>query len=438
MTVSQYVRFIKCGNRYFVFNILTKAILEIDNVLFNILISRRIEHTNSNDELLDQDSIKILMEKGILVNSNQEIKEYCHELIKWNREREDFLHLTILPTLDCCCACYYCFEKNRTPVYMDESVIDSIIEFIKANNRIQRLHITWFGGEPLMAKSVIKNFNNKLLRNFRGLYSSDLITNGIYLNEDAIKLIDECNISEVQISLDGLKENHNKIKRCKVVDDPYEAALSNVERLIQAIPYISINLRVNFAKDNISEFIESYRYLSKRFNDKVFISPGFLVNKNSTICVEGKSCSFFNLEDKYSCALNLWQNYRIPTGRILNNDYTLECAIRNKAALVIGPNGELYKCWEHVGTKSKQIGIITRKGIVINHSRYNQIITLLEKTDPLRLTICNNCEYLPICYGGCPIERNHTTDVQKCFLNPECYEGLLKSHLEYLILSGRV
>lgn len=438
MIISPYIRFVNLKGRYFIYNMLTKAILEIDNDLFNAMTANS-NFDNRWSDLLSAKSLELLYMKGFIVDSKDDAIKSSFEYIDWNRNRQDFLHLTILPTLDCCCSCYYCFEKNRQSLYMEDNVVDSIIELIRNKHGLERLHVTWFGGEPLMGKKIIKNFYLQLSSFFEGIYSSDIITNGIFLNDEAIELFSECQISEIQISLDGLKDTHNKIKKCNITDDVYEKTLSNVERLVQKLPEISVNLRVNFSKDKITDFVESYRMLSKRFNSRrIFISPGFLVNKNSSTCAEGRSCTFFNLQDKYVCALTLWKDYGIPTGRIINNDYTLECAIRSNASIVIGPDGAIYKCWEHVGSKSNEIGHISSNGIILDIETSKKIDNLLNRTDPLKLSICKQCEYLPLCYGGCPIERDKRIDTSHCVLNTAYFDELLESHLEFLIKSGMI
>lgn len=438
MIISPYIRFFNLKGRYFIYNMLTKAILEIENDLFNALTANS-NFDNKWSDVLSAKSFELLYLKGVIVDSRDDAVKKCLDNIVWNRNRQDFLHLTLVPTLDCCCSCYYCFEKNRQSLYMEQNVVDSIIEFIKNKHGLERLHITWFGGEPLMGKKIIKNFYKQLSSFFEGNYSSDIITNGIFLNDEAIELFSECQISEIQISLDGLKDTHNKIKKCDITDDVYEKTLSNVERLVQKLPEINVSLRVNFSKDKITDFVESYRMLSNRFNSgRIFISPGFLVNKNSSTCAEGRSCTFFNLQDKYVCALKLWKDYSIPTGRIINNDYTLECAIRSNASIVIGPDGSIYRCWEHVGSKFNEIGYILINGHILNVETSKKIENLLNRTDPLKLSICKQCEYLPLCYGGCPIERDKRIDTSHCVLNTAYFEELLESHLEFLIQSGKI
>lgn len=60
------------------------------------------------------------------------------------------LQLTILPTEQCNFRCKYCYESFPDNT-MNQEVKDSIIMYLKKNlHHFSSLHISWFGGEPLL------------------------------------------------------------------------------------------------------------------------------------------------------------------------------------------------------------------------------------------------------------------------------------------------
>ncbi|MDE5900194.1 MAG: SPASM domain-containing protein [Muribaculaceae bacterium] len=77
-----------------------------------------------------------------------------------------------------------------------------------------------------------------------------------------------------------------------------------------------------------------------------------------------------------------------------------ECSIRNRNSIVIGPNGELYKCWQDVGIEDKIYGYID--GRVTNEK---VLLEYLMDADPLDDEECRECLLFPICSGGCPYAR---------------------------------
>ena len=69
-------------------------------------------------------------------------------------------------------------------------------------------------------------------------------------------------------------------------------------------------------------------------------------------------------------------------------------------SIVIGPEGELYKCWNDVAKSNKVYGHI---GIGITNERV--LYDYLTKADPFDDERCRTCLLLPVCGGGCPYAR---------------------------------
>lgn len=80
----------------------------------------------------------------------------------------DALHLIILPTEACNFRCVYCYETfkyNR----IKAGVIEGIKNLISIRiPDLKYLHISWFGGEPLLTLDVIENISGHILTLFRG------------------------------------------------------------------------------------------------------------------------------------------------------------------------------------------------------------------------------------------------------------------------------
>lgn len=77
-------------------------------------------------------------------------------------EKPHQLSLTIAPTISCNFGCSYCFQKHPK-VRMSPEDIDTMLRYI--DRRLAdggSLHVTWFGGEPLLAFDVIVKFCDAL------------------------------------------------------------------------------------------------------------------------------------------------------------------------------------------------------------------------------------------------------------------------------------
>ena len=88
--------------------------------------------------------------------------------------------LTIAPTISCNFACTYCFQEHPQRT-MDSEQVTRTKRFIEA--RLQHgthLHVTWFGGEPLMAFPVIQSllpWMEELAAARRDHYTGEKFTN---------------------------------------------------------------------------------------------------------------------------------------------------------------------------------------------------------------------------------------------------------------------
>lgn len=104
---------------------------------------------------------------------------------------------------------------------MDEHILDKTISFIEKHiNKypdLKELHITWFGGEPLLELNTIICFTEKVsdLCNFRNItYKATMISNGTLLTKDTIHILyKKCFLSKIQITIDGMERYYQLYKR---------------------------------------------------------------------------------------------------------------------------------------------------------------------------------------------------------------------------------
>lgn len=66
-------------------------------------------------------------------------------------------------------------------------------------------------------------------------------------------------------------------------------------------------------------------------------------------------------------------------------------------SFIIGPRGEMYKCWNDVNNDSKIVSYINNKKIINRKLLYHY----LTETHPFSDSNCKDCLHFPICSGGC-------------------------------------
>ena len=312
-------------------------------------------------------------------------------------------------TLDCQCRCFYCYETHPK-VYMDERTKASLVELVKKHAASgENINIVWYGGEPLLDFQSITELTKRfqfVCKEYDVTYSAQMISNAYGFDERIISQIDDLNIKEVQITLDGLKEEHNKRRPVIGDKDPFEKIVNNILQ-INCTSHTDIKVRINVDKNNIEE---AYRVIDllKDYNLEHFdITLGMLKTFGCTgHCA--RCNSLFSMEEFASEYVRFRDYLKI-------NGFEKACTLDSPNSYVIGPDGECYKCISQVGEKEHSIGNINAEFDEKSHERYNAF----------SFEDCRSCKYLPICRGGC-LYRKAKIDNSECEIWKYCTEELIK------------
>ncbi len=403
LKISLYTFVFSDKGRHYLYNTMSNALMEVDEELADFVRQKKKKDACISDTL-DAELTDDLKKNMFITENDEDAILLYKSIINSLRNFKDILILTIAPTMDCCFNCHYCFEKNKRPSYMSEDVMKGICKYVGKYENIKRIHLTWFGGEPLMAVPEMERFYRKLQRRFKGVTCiSDIITTGFHLNEENIRAMQRLKIRNMQITLDGMKDTHNSIKFTEGCDDAFSVVIDNIGLLTSLAPEIHAVIRVNLTKSNAQEYQELQQFILSRFKGKnISVSPAFVLDRSN--CGRTIDSDIFSKKEYPNYILGLAKSgIDSPQVRYPDN-YVTECAIRNPQALAFDPEGNVYKCWEHIGDEKFAIGRINKKGMIENVNR-----TLLNRqlygADPLDDPRCRSCAYLPICHGGCPIHR---------------------------------
>lgn len=339
------------------------------------------------------------------------------------------LMLTIAPTRACNFACPYCYEENRTPSMMTEETEDELVEFIRKHKKISRLSITWYGGEPLLALDRIKSLNRKIAALGKE-YTSFIVTNAYLLNDDVIASLDELKTTVIQITLDGKKETHDS-RRSLIGGGPtYDRIVSNIDRLLASVWDGRVNIRVNVDGTNQDEFADVYRFIQERYPEKfgsqITVYPGFVHGEE----VNPDTSCFFDSDEKGQFLEDVHRKHGINALSMFPSAVTGGCTMTKRNAYVIGPDGELYKCWNDVGVPELVIGNIS--------SLLNWNMALVAEgmigASFLEDPKCEKCFFFPICDGGCPkmrmLNNRDGKDRDTCSYFKNHLKSLLELHYE--------
>src|SRR5437867_6634480 len=168
--------------------------------------------------------------------------------------------LLITTTMDCNLGCYYCYE-SRSSDALQITDVEAVVAI--ARERIARqgkrsLHVDWYGGEPMMNLEFLIGASVALqdLCGREGIaYSASVISNGTRWPDDIEGFVATHKIREVQISFDGLKDNHDRSRHYRPGYRPFEAASSFdraaclVDTLLR---YTRVDVRYNADPRNVA------------------------------------------------------------------------------------------------------------------------------------------------------------------------------------------
>ena len=348
--------------------------------------------------------------------------------------------ITIAPTMECNARCYYCFEKGAAQGRMTQETSDQVASFLIERCTEKNLYIAWFGGEPLMAADIISSINEKLLS--AGIeVESTVTTNGILIDKDMIELFRRWNVTRVQITIDGLGEEYNRIKRYTIAyENPFERIMQNVSLLIEND--IPVHLRVNYYSTSYKTVRETMDYLHKRFGsyDKLYIYgvpvdlpdikgySEFDENEGEIflhVLDDSLKKGYENDELNFS-ALRVSEDYNKALGELMLAPFPASCYMVNKDRFVIDDKGFLYKCQKHLGKSQFNCGNVF-DGVIEND------IYRFYVTDQLHDENCKNCSMLPICQGGCKANRLLYGHKFACPPSKSIIHKLVMKYYQYLI-----
>ncbi|MFW5781814.1 MAG: SPASM domain-containing protein, partial [Candidatus Muiribacteriaceae bacterium] len=106
------------------------------------------------------------------------------------------------------------------------------------------------------------------------------------------------------------------------------------------------------------------------------------------------------------------------------------CSAITLHSYVLGPEGELYKCWRDIGRKEMIVGSIDGS-IPTNNTL---LAKYLVDINPYTSDKCGDCFFLPLCNGGCPNLRYRNkyegTSFDTCMIHKQDLNGFLETYYE--------
>lgn len=365
-------------------------------------------------------TLQALQRRGYITNKTKEEEiEYVERVAQALHKRDEILHksFTWVVTYNCNFRCPYCFEKREykdSPhrIVLTKSQVDRLFNAmieIEPRKQLQDSVITLYGGEPLLKEN--KEIVTYIVQEGRKRgYKFHAITNGYDL-DSYLSLLAPNLITLLQITIDGTKKNHNQKRKHFEDSNSFDKIISNIKLIFEKGLNVDIHIRVNVDKYNLEDFRALYFYFGQigflaHKNYKMYLA---LIQNNEEVKENDKNDINFLSESEY-----LKSNEKMGTiTACAGYDAVykkIEYAITAKKSLpltavhctaqtgeyVFSPLKEIYPCWEVVGNKKFQIGIIENNTISWNKDELKKW-----HTHDVTSLSCKYCKYVFLCGGGC-------------------------------------
>lgn len=411
---SKYNIFFQREGSYFLYCSLTNSFAKLSEDTYTYLKDRYEADLPMEDDEL-KETLRSM--KSIEADDELEIMKIRHleDLRKFSRKS---ISLTINPTLACNFRCGYCFEKEHQNKYMTAEVEDKIVEYVRSCTESNRVFVTWFGGEPLLGFKTIKSLTRKLMDLGKD-YEAGMISNGYLLTEDVARQLGELKIKSIQITLDGKRDIHDSRRFLAGGGRTFDRIVENILNCQRIAPDVRISIRVNVDNTNKNDFVDIRKELIDMNLPNIDIYPGIVDSTE-----ENSVCATCNREQVISLLLELYSQHGLKYIDLYPRLRSLGCSAKQISSKVIGPEGELYTCWNDVGDSEKVIGIIGQKP-----SNIKLFLNYLSGMSQFEDSDCIECKLLPVCSGGCQNKRMNTTNKEdNCILGKDRMADFLYMH----------
>jgi uncharacterized protein len=224
-----------------------------------------------------------------------------------------------------------------------------------------------------------------------------MVSNGTLLTGKVARELASLGVTGVQVTLDGPSENHDRFRPFVSGRGSFDVIIRN---LLESCDVLDFSIACNYTEENFREFPRLLDHLLA-----VGLTPGQVATVNFTPVIMSSGdylppefndgCTSHNLPWVQESQLFLREEaldrgYAVPKLR------PPLCAVELEHDIVVTYDGQLFKCPAFMSWKGLAIGTLDEG---IRDFRDSHGLDVWKNDE------CFDCEYLPLCYGGCRLMR---------------------------------
>jgi len=419
MKYSKYNIFSKIRNsgNYFIINLLTG-----NADILNTEDAERLKAIINGSDLSDDPFYSDLAEKGYLAEEEAEKKLYRSRYLDFLDSRsKDEIQLFFVTNYSCNFACTYCYQDqyNNPGHELGIQVTEAFFQYVRKEFALHNKYITVFGGEPLLNSPKKKKTIEYLVkRATEENIEISFVTNGYNL-KNYVDILKRGLIREVQVTLDGTEEVHNRRRFLKGGNGTFNEIVEGIDACLKN--RISVNLRMVIDKENIGNLPDLARFaIDKGWTRSPYFKTQLGRNYELHHCqsAPGKLFSrismfenIFELTKKNPHILEFYKpaysvsKFLSETGTL--PDPLFDACPACKTEWAFDYTGKIYSCTATVGKTDESLGSFYPV-VSLDRSKVNR----WESRDVTAIPECKNCSLQLACGGGCgSVAKNRTGSV---------------------------
>lgn len=316
--------------------------------------------------------------------------------------------VTVVLTRQCNLGCNYCYQDKELgdPRANLEQIIAHLRSQVEPGGS---LLVTWFGGEPLLRLSLIKQLTAAIREHCTSVsaeYSASISTNGVLLDDERVETLLGLDVKAFQITLDGPPDIQEHRRPSLNRKPTYDPIIKNIARLLDA--GARVNIKVIIDRENWRRVPELFKDLASR---KLLTRLQFAIQET-----EGKFAAaqydpcFGSFEEYTSAKMELLRALRSHGYMLSEPSQKGEfCAATSPYSTIIDMSGAAYRCATEPANKVGRLGSDGK--VSLQNPGYETLFTAREG---LSDEMCKTCRVLPICGGGCTLAAEKLARRSRC------------------------
>lgn len=281
-----------------------------------------------------------------------------------------------------CKYCYFKFDReervSRDNYLMSKDIVNTFFEkYLLSNNDIEKLNISFWGGEPLLNFDVVKYIVEKSeLIAPKNSLNFLIVTNGTLINKEVAEFCSHHNVT-LQITIDGDRECHDTQRAYRNGHGTYDLIINNIKLLNDYGVKFYIRTTLTSQTPEISTIVNTLKKNNVKRASFAVIFPvigcdyeNLLIEKSAHVAEE--IVSNFIEERKKGSGFE-FDNIERIIKQFYSKFYYKTCGV-SKNKIAIKYDGTVYPCHRFVGSSEYCIGNVSEGMNNIYCESYNDSI----------------------------------------------------------------